>query len=83
VCPVRTSSLPSLLHHSDEQPQAKTAWDLKKVWPELELHIVPDAGHYSRETGVAKLLVEVRPTPFAPDVPRSPRSQAADKFSSH
>jgi proline iminopeptidase len=22
------------------------------------LHIVPDAGHYSRETGVAKLLVE-------------------------
>ncbi|KAK7050914.1 hypothetical protein VNI00_005026 [Paramarasmius palmivorus] len=39
---------------------AKTAWDLKKVWPEIELHIVPDAGHSSREPGNAKLLVEVR-----------------------
>jgi hypothetical protein len=54
--------------------QAKTAWDLKKVWPELELHIVPDAGHYSRETGVAKLLVEVRPAPSTSDVPRSSQS---------
>lgn len=35
-----------------------TAWDLKKVFPEITLHIVPDAGHSSRETGIAKLLVE-------------------------
>ncbi|CAK5268491.1 unnamed protein product, partial [Mycena citricolor] len=35
-----------------------TAWALKKVWPEITLHIVPDAGHSSRETGIAKLLVE-------------------------
>ncbi|KAL1737917.1 putative proline iminopeptidase [Schizophyllum fasciatum] len=37
---------------------ATTAWDLKKVFPELELHIVPDAGHSAREPGIAKLLVE-------------------------
>ncbi|KAG6834220.1 hypothetical protein H0H93_011083, partial [Arthromyces matolae] len=37
---------------------ATTAYALKKVFPELELHIVPDAGHSSRETGIAKLLVE-------------------------
>ena len=39
--------------------QATTAWELKKVWPEIDLHIVPDAGHSSREPGIAKLLVEV------------------------
>ncbi|KAH8118001.1 proline iminopeptidase [Phellopilus nigrolimitatus] len=37
-----------------------TAHALKKVFPELELHIVPDAGHSAREPGIAKLLVEVR-----------------------
>ncbi|EIN09808.1 proline iminopeptidase [Punctularia strigosozonata HHB-11173 SS5] len=35
-----------------------TAYALKKVWPEITLHIVPDAGHSSREPGTAKLLVE-------------------------
>ncbi|KLO17410.1 peptidase S33, proline iminopeptidase 1 [Schizopora paradoxa] len=37
---------------------ATTAYALKKVFPEAELHIVPDAGHSARETGIAKLLVE-------------------------
>ncbi|KAH8099953.1 proline iminopeptidase [Cristinia sonorae] len=37
---------------------ATTAHELKKVWPEITLHIVPDAGHSSREPGIAKLLVE-------------------------
>jgi len=37
---------------------ATTAYDLKKVWPEITLEIVPDAGHSSREPGIAKLLVE-------------------------
>ncbi|KAJ8456351.1 hypothetical protein ONZ45_g1947 [Pleurotus djamor] len=37
---------------------ATTAYALKKVWPEITLHIVPDAGHSARETGTAKLLVE-------------------------
>ncbi|TDL19906.1 proline iminopeptidase [Rickenella mellea] len=37
---------------------ATTAYDLKKVWPEIELHIIPDAGHSSREPGTSKKLVE-------------------------
>ncbi|RDB25834.1 Proline iminopeptidase [Hypsizygus marmoreus] len=37
---------------------ATTAYALKKVFPELTLHIVPDAGHSSREPGITKLLVE-------------------------
>jgi len=37
---------------------ATTAYDLKKVFPELTLHIVPDAGHSSREKGIADLLVQ-------------------------
>ena len=39
---------------------ATTAYALKKVWPEATLHLVPDAGHSSREPGTAKLLVNVR-----------------------
>ncbi|CAE6415944.1 unnamed protein product [Rhizoctonia solani] len=35
-----------------------TAWALKKEWPDVELHIVPDAGHSARESGTAKLLTE-------------------------
>ncbi|OCH94413.1 proline iminopeptidase [Obba rivulosa] len=41
---------------------ATTAYALKKVWPEMKLHIVPDAGHSSREPGIAKLLVEATDT---------------------
>jgi len=37
---------------------ATTAYALKKVFPELTLHIVPDAGHSSREAGTSKLLLE-------------------------
>ncbi|KAJ7067013.1 proline iminopeptidase [Mycena amicta] len=37
---------------------ATTAYQLKKVWPEITLHIVPDAGHSSREKGIADLLVQ-------------------------
>ncbi|KAF8206347.1 proline iminopeptidase [Mycena galopus ATCC 62051] len=37
---------------------ATTAYQLKKVWPEITLHIVPDAGHSSREKGIAELLVQ-------------------------
>jgi len=35
-----------------------TAHALKKVFPEITLHVVPDAGHSAREPGTAKLLVE-------------------------
>jgi len=37
---------------------ATTAYALKKVFPELTLHIVPDAGHSASEPGTAKRLVE-------------------------
>jgi len=33
-------------------------WNIQ-VFPEITLHIVPDAGHSSREPGIAKLLTEV------------------------
>jgi proline iminopeptidase len=36
----------------------ENAWDLKKAWPEAELHIIPDAGHSARETGILAKLVE-------------------------
>lgn len=32
---------------------------MTKVFPEAELHIISDAGHSSREPGIAKKLVEV------------------------
>ncbi|KAG1876091.1 prolyl aminopeptidase serine peptidase [Suillus tomentosus] len=37
---------------------ATTAWALKRTWPEITLHIIPDAGHSSREPGIEKKLVE-------------------------
>lgn len=37
---------------------AKTAYELHKAWPEAELHIVPDAGHSSREDGISKELIK-------------------------
>ena len=43
---------------------ATTAYALKKVWPEIELVIIPDAGHSSREVGIEKALVEVCIIPF-------------------
>ena len=34
-----------------------TAWDLKKAWPEVELNIVPDAGHLFNEPGILDGLI--------------------------
>lgn len=36
----------------------ENAWDLKKAWPEANLHIIPDAGHSARESGIVTKLVE-------------------------
>jgi proline iminopeptidase len=36
----------------------RSAWDLHRKWPEAELIIVPDAGHNSKEPGIAAGLVE-------------------------
>ena len=51
-----------------------------QVWPEITLHIVPDAGHSSREPGIAKLLVEVRLPHFSGHVELLISVQATDAF---
>jgi proline iminopeptidase len=35
-----------------------SAWELHRAWPEAKMHIVPDAGHASTETGIIAGLVE-------------------------
>ncbi|XP_022310529.2 putative proline iminopeptidase isoform X2 [Crassostrea virginica] len=37
---------------------AETAWLLHKKWPEAEFHIIPDAGHSAKETGIISQLVD-------------------------
>lgn len=37
----------------------QSAWDLHKAWPESTLHIIPDAGHSAKESGIVRKLVEV------------------------
>ncbi|KAJ3186157.1 hypothetical protein HDU85_007596 [Gaertneriomyces sp. JEL0708] len=37
---------------------ARSAWDLKKAFPEAHLDIVPDAGHSAKEAGITAKLVE-------------------------
>lgn len=61
--PVLSENLLLLMPLLPTYHQPTTAWALKKVWPEITLHIVPDAGHSSRELGITKLLVEVKTAP--------------------
>jgi proline iminopeptidase len=42
-------------HDSCTPPKA--AWDLKKAWPEVELNIIPDAGHLFNEPGILDCLI--------------------------
>jgi proline iminopeptidase len=35
----------------------KTAWELKKAWPEAELRLIDDAGHAASEPGIIDALV--------------------------
>lgn len=37
----------------------ENAWDLKKAWPEVQLHIIPDAGHSAHEPGNTQKLLEI------------------------
>ena len=36
----------------------RTAWRLKQLWPQLELNIVPDAGHASSEPGISAAITQ-------------------------
>lgn len=35
-----------------------SAWELHRVWPEADLHVVADAGHAATEPGIASVLIE-------------------------
>jgi proline iminopeptidase len=35
----------------------RTGWDMKRVWPEMELVVVPGAGHAFNEPGIAAVMV--------------------------
>ncbi len=35
-----------------------TAWELHKVWPEADFHVIPDAGHSMTEPGIRSMLIE-------------------------
>lgn len=55
----RIRHVPGLIVHGryDVVTPVKNAWDLKRVWPEAELQIVPDAGHAMSEAGIVHELV--------------------------
>ena len=36
----------------------RSAWDLKRAWPEAKLVVVPDAGHSMKENGIRSALIE-------------------------
>lgn len=38
---------------------ARSAYDLKKAWPDMDLRFIPDAGHSAREEGIKAMLVQV------------------------
>lgn len=37
---------------------ARSAWDLHRVWPEAEFHVVADAGHAASEPGITARLID-------------------------
>lgn len=55
----RLRHIPCIVVHGryDVVTPLRNAWDLKAPWPELDLRIVPDAGHAMTEPGVAAELV--------------------------
>ena len=55
----RLSNIPGVIVHGryDVVTPLTTAWALKKVWPQADLHIIPDAGHSSLEPGLVDQLI--------------------------
>ena len=56
----RIAHLPTVIVHGryDVVCPVANSWDLHKVLPHSELHIVPDAGHAMAEPGTTHLLIE-------------------------
>jgi proline iminopeptidase len=52
--------IPGVIVHGryDVVTPLSSAWALSKVWPDAELHIIPDAGHSSMEPGIVDRLVQ-------------------------
>jgi proline iminopeptidase len=52
--------IPAVLIHGrfDVVTPLRNAWDLKRVWPEADLRIVPDSGHAMTEPGIVHEIVE-------------------------
>ena len=52
--------IPGVIVHGryDVVTPLRSAWDLKRAWPEADLRIVPDAGHAMTEPGIIHEIVE-------------------------
>ncbi len=55
----RIRSIPAVIVHGryDVVCPIRTGWELHQAWPEAKFVAVPDAGHASREPGIARALV--------------------------
>ncbi len=53
------ANIPGVIIHGryDVVTPLKSAWDLKRAWPQADLRIVPDAGHAMTEPGIVHEIV--------------------------
>lgn len=55
----KLAGIPGVLVHgrADVSGPPVIAWELAQAWPDAELHLVDDAGHGTRDAGVAEILL--------------------------
>jgi proline iminopeptidase len=60
----KLQGVPGIIVHGryDVVTPLSTAWALTKAWPDAELHIVPDAGHSSLDSGIIDQLIRATRT---------------------
>jgi proline iminopeptidase len=65
----RLRRIPAIAIHGryDVVTPLKNAFDLKAVWPELDLRIIPDAGHAMTERGTQEALIAATQRFSSPD----------------
>jgi hypothetical protein len=58
--PLHFCRLPSRLEETDRccPSRLQTAFDLHSAWPEMELKVVPNAGHSMYEPGITHEIIE-------------------------
>jgi proline iminopeptidase len=56
----RLANIPGVIVHGryDVVCPLENAWSLHRVWPNADLHIIPDAGHSAAEPGIVDALVK-------------------------